>query len=213
MISETEITNNQYCRFLNASKDKLDQINKWIDLSCDYCKIKVFRGKFNPEPGFEDYPVVEVSWHGADAYCMWAGGRLPTEAEWEFTARGGNKAGNDYLFADSDNIDEVAWYDGNSGNALHPVKKKAPNALGIYDMSGNAWEWCEDWHDAVFYQTNKQTKNPCNTTSSFGRVVRGGSWSSCRSNCRVANRDRFTPGYDYFYYSDGDKGFRLAQDY
>ena len=72
--------------------------------------------------------------------------RLPTEAEWEFAARGGNKSGN-YRYAGSDNLDDVAWYDGNSVNEPHPVATKIANELGLYDMLGNLWEWCQDWYD------------------------------------------------------------------
>lgn len=97
--------------------------------------------------------------------------RLPAEAEWEYAAKGGNKTKN-YTYAGSEDIDKVAWYDGNSKNSTHPIKQLSPNELGFYDMSGNLWEWCEDFYEP----------------SSSRRVLRGGSWRSGAKDCRVSNR-------------------------
>ena len=114
--------------------------------------------------------------------------RLPTEAEWEYAALGGNKS-KGYVYAGSDDIDKVAWHDGNSKNSTHPVKQLSPNELGIYDMSGNVWEWCEDLYN------------------SFGslRVLRGGSWSFSARGCRVSSRDYYGPAYRNY-----GIGFRLV---
>ena len=138
--------------------------------------------------------------------------RLPTEAEWEFAARGGNKS-KGYKYSGSNNIDEVAWYDGNSyeGNAsfmffkkrtTHPVATKSPNELGIYDMSGNVFEWCSDWYGS--YSKSSQT-NPKSSNSGSIRVGRGGSWLDIAGYCRVSNRYYGSPTYrcDYL-------GLRLA---
>ena len=126
---------------------------------------------------------------------------MPTEAEWEFAARGGNKS-KGYKYAGSNNIDSVAWYDGNSGNETHPVAQKQPNELGLYDMSGNVYEWCQDWYGE--YRNNSQT-NPTGPKSGDFRVPRGGSWLDFARYCRTSYRDSFTPSY-----RDGSLGLRLA---
>ena len=118
---------------------------------------------------------------------------LPTEAEWEFAARGGNKGkNNNNKYSGSNSIDDVAWYDDNSGGRTHPVKQKQPNELGLYDMSGNVWEWCSDWCGS--YSSSPQT-DPEGPSSGESRVVRGGSWLFNAQFCRVAIRVYDTPDY------------------
>ena len=127
--------------------------------------------------------------------------RLPTEAEWEYAARGGNQ-GHDYKYAGSNTIGNVAWYYENSNNQTHPVATKSPNELGLYDMSGNVYEWCSDWYGN--YSSGSQT-NPQGPSSGSLRVLRGGSWGSIARNCRVSNRFSHYPG------STGiNRGFRLC---
>ena len=126
---------------------------------------------------------------------------LPTEAQWEFAARGGNKS-KGYKYAGSNNIDDVAWYRNNSGEALHPVAQKRPNELGLYDMSGNVREWCQDWFDD--YSSNAQT-NPQGPASGTYRVFRGGTVVNNARYCRVSIRFGMQPGY-----SDSGIGFRLC---
>ncbi|MBQ6653606.1 MAG: SUMF1/EgtB/PvdO family nonheme iron enzyme, partial [Prevotella sp.] len=110
--------------------------------------------------------------------------RLPTEAEWEFAAKGGTKS-KGYTYSGSNTIGDVAWYFDNSDNQTHEVATKAPNELGIYDMSGNVWEWCQDWYGS--YSSSAQT-NPTGPSSGSFRVFRGGSWLSYSEFCRSANR-------------------------
>ena len=134
--------------------------------------------------------------------------RLPTEAEWEYAARGGSKS-RGYKYSGSNNINDVAWYDGNSnmsqgGTQTHPVGTKQANELGIYDMSGNVWEWCQDWYSSSYYG-NSPNSNPCNTQSASYRVLRGGSWFNYAQNCRVAFRYDGFPDFRYFNY-----GLRLV---
>ena len=127
--------------------------------------------------------------------------RLPTEAEWEYAARGGNKS-QGCKYSGSHSIDRVAWYDGNSGNKTHAVATKQANELGLYDMSGNVWEWCSGWYGS--YSSSSQT-NPKGASSGQYRVSRGGSWSDYARYCRVSNRDHFTPSDRYY-----DLGFRVV---
>ena len=127
--------------------------------------------------------------------------RLPTEAEWEYAARGG-KFRHKYEFSGGDGIDTVAWYYDNSGQETHPVKRKKANGLGLYDMSGNVWEWCQDWYGS--YSSDSQT-DPTGLASGSNRVLRGGSWGNFARYCRVANRNDCSPGGRY-----GNYGFRLS---
>lgn len=127
--------------------------------------------------------------------------RLPTEAEWEFAARGGNKS-NGFKYSGSGSIDKVAWYDGNSSSKTHPVKQKQANELGIYDMSGNVYEWCQDWYGS--YSSSAQT-NPTGPSSGSYRVGRGGCWINNATYCRVSyRRDNMPAG------TDNLLGLRLA---
>ena len=127
--------------------------------------------------------------------------RLPTEAEWEFAARGGNKS-KGYKYSGSDDIDDVAWYRNNSRDETHDVATKAPNELGLYDMSGNVWEWCQDWYGS--YSSEAQT-NPTGPSSGSYRVIRGGSWYYNARICRVSDRGNGTSSYRNY-----DLGLRLA---
>ena len=142
-------------------------------------------------------PVESVSWHDCKEFITKLNRltgknfRLPTEAEWEYAARGGNKS-KGYKYSGSNTIDNVAWYDGNSGKAAHNVKTKSPNELGIYDMSGNVWEWCEDWYGD--YSSGSQT-NPAGPSSGSNRVFRGGNWDRYAEFCRVSLRLSIFPDY------------------
>ena len=152
----------------------------------------------NNPSGFkgDNLPVERVSWDDCQEFIIklneLTGKKfsLPTEAQWEYAARGGKSVGTKY--SGRDNIENVAWYLDNSGLKTHPVGTKSPNSLGIYDMTGNVWEWCQDWFDYDYYK-NSPTTNPTGPNSGSNRVYRGGSWDSSARYCRVLNRSNFTP--------------------
>lgn len=153
-------------------------------------------------------PVETVSWEEAMEFCRVLSNKtgktytLPTEAQWEYAARGGKKA-DGTKYAGSNMIDAVAWYSDNSGNCTHPCGTKRANALGIYDMSGNVLEWCKDWYSSNY--ASYDTNNPTGPSSGSSRVDRGGSWSSGAGYCRVALRGNHSPGYRNHYL-----GFRVV---
>jgi formylglycine-generating enzyme required for sulfatase activity len=168
----------------------------------------------------DDCPVENVSWDDVQQYIEKLNTkinrkfRLPTEAEWEYAACGGHLSPFEggqgevhvgkYKYAGSDNLDEVGWYNKNSGGKTHPVAAKKSNELGLYDMSGNVREWCQDkWHGN--YQGAPIDGSAWETGNSSGRVARGGGWYSYARGCRAANRDGFSPDYRYDYI-----GFRLV---
>ena len=143
----------------------------------------------------DNLPVENVSWNDCQTFLSKLNAmtgknfRLPTEAEWEFSARGGNRS-RGYQYSGSNVLSDVAWYDDNSGSKTHNVGTKAPNELGIYDMSGNVWEWCQDWEGS--YSSSAQT-NPKGPSSGSYRVIRCGGWGSSARFCRVANRSSSSP--------------------
>ena len=144
-------------------------------------------------------PVERVSWTDCQEFIRKLNAltgkrfRLPTEAEWEYAARGGNRS-RGYKYAGSDNLGSVAWYTDNPSSQTHPVGQKSPNELGLYDMSGNVWEWCQDWRGE--YSSNAQT-NPAGPSSGSNRVGRGGSWHSNARRCRSSYRNNGTPSDRY----------------
>ena len=152
-------------------------------------------------------PVEQVLWNDCQEFIKKLNQltgksfRLPTEAEWEYAARGGNKS-KGYKYSGSNTIDNVAWYTSNSGSKTHDVKTKQANELGIYDMSGNVYEWCQDRYGS--YSSGSQT-NPTGPSSGYGRVLRGGGWSGIAVGCRVSYRFNDYPGY-----GDSSSGLRLA---
>ena len=158
--------------------------------------VKAKNGKMPPAPDFnpkwekEDHPMVRVTWEEARAYCEWAGGRLPREAEWEYAARGG-KEGLKYPWGDEISHNR-ANYDGKKGGTT-PVAGYEANGFGLHDMAGNVWEWCADWFDKSYYGSSPW-KDPRGPAGGTVRVLRGGSWGYTTRNLRSSYRFRDGPG-------------------
>lgn len=154
-----------------------------------------------------DYPMYYVSWEEAKEFCLRLSRqsgktyRLPTEAEWEYAARGGRK-NEGTKYSGGWNLDDVGWYTGNSGSSTHVCGTKRSNALGLYDMSGNVWEWCEDWYGPYL---SYDTDNPRGASQGSNRVYRGGSWGFNAGFCRVSSRGSGTPSSRY-----NNLGFRVV---
>jgi formylglycine-generating enzyme required for sulfatase activity len=161
-------------------------------------------------PGCDSCPVERVSWNNVQEFITklnlktGMNYRLPTEAEWEYVARGGALS-RGYRYSGSNNADSVAWTDGNSDNRVHPTGLKKPNELGLCDMSGNVYEWCSDWYSPGYYRDSPKV-NPTGPETGTLRVMRGGSWFFDRACIRVSERDGGNPDFRYGYV-----GFRLCR--
>ena len=231
-IAEAEVTVAEYKAYVAATGATMpDPPDKeWLDSHTHTKMLYASSGKgwwgWSPK-----FPMHNVNWYDAVKYCNWLsakngltkcytqnadggwdldrsanGYRLPTEAEWEFAARGGNKSAKT-KYSGSNNINEVAWYDETSKLAgPKTVKTKKPNELGIYDMSGNVWEWCSDYYKASFYASSP-AKDPFCSTSQPYRSLRGGSWHYREELAKVTSRDGPKAAKTNYNY-----GFRLAKN-
>jgi formylglycine-generating enzyme len=202
-IGKYEVTQDQYEKvmgknpsyFKDSGKDApVEQVN-WYD-AVEFCN------KLSEQEGLQKC----YSGSGDNIKCDFKanGYRLPTEAEWEYAAKGGNQS-KGYTYSGGNSLDEVGWYNDNSRRRTHSVKGKYPNELGIYDMSGNVWEWCWDWYGD--YSSSAQT-NPHGQGIGSNRVYRGGGWGGNRNYCRSADRYDLTPASRGYYL-----GFRLCRNY
>jgi formylglycine-generating enzyme required for sulfatase activity len=148
----------------------------------------------------ENMPITYVSWDDSQAYCQWSGGRLPTEAEWEYAARAGSTE------ARYGPLDDIAWYSNNSGGGTREVAQKRANGFDLYDTLGNVWEWVSDWYDANYYQ-NSPSQDPSGPGSGQFRVLRGGFWDFSPRYVRVSFRGTYIPAFR------GDfTGFRCVEE-
>lgn len=194
------VTNEQFVRFLTLMGGEKDHTNNDIIRLKD-SRIHKSGGKYAIESGYGRHPVVGITWYGAKAYAKWVGKRLPTEAEWEIASR---SLRNDIIFpCGSDISKEYANY---FSADTTEVCRYQPNEIGLYDMVGNVYEWCEDWYDYNYYQTSMhEPENPKGPHQGVYRVLRGGCWKSLKEDLRCAHRHRNNPGTTNNMY-----GFRCA---
>jgi formylglycine-generating enzyme required for sulfatase activity len=196
------VSNEQFVRFLDAMGGEKDANNSDI-IRLRESRIKRIGGKLNIESGYSKHPVVGVTWYGAIAYAKWIGKRLPTEAEWEVAASGGTE---EWYYPTGNTIERSqANYFSSDTTA---VMSYPPNAIGLYDMAGNVYEWCSDWYDYHYYNTSLQEpNNPKGPLQGVYRVMRGGCWKSLKEDLRCSHRHRNNPGT-----MNGTYGFRCAAD-
>lgn len=171
----------------------------------EYCKATGAKMPAAPSWGWiNNHPIVNVSWFDAYNFAKWKGCRLPTEAEWEFAARGGILSKH-YKYSGGNTPNEIGWFADNTGQTgTRPVRAKRPNELGLYDMSGNVYEWCNDWK---YEFTPEDQINPTGPDKGIIKASKGGSWHSSSRSLRVSNRDDDPPEF----YSH-NVGFRIARD-
>ena len=217
-IDRTEVTNAQYARFLSEKGIQEEDGMTWLDTGDEDSLIARSGDVFEPKAGYGDHPVIEVSWYGAHAYCEWAGVRLPTEAEWEYAARGSD--GNDYPWGNEfdcslGNFDDEITQDdyvvlpggvGCDGYDRTAAVGSFPGGAswcGALDLAGNVWEWVADWYGD--YPPGPQV-NPAGPSGGRTRVVRGGSWVDDPISVRGANRSKYSPDAAYYF-----NGFRCVR--
>ena len=205
-MSKFTITNAQYAAFLNSKGIGLQAMINFVNYGTQALLAESSgtydwglhwnSSKWEPVTGCENRPVINVTWYGATAYAEWIGGSLPTEAQWEYACRAGTETA--YSFgANTSDLGNYAWYMANATPLIgtKPVGQKLPNPWELYDMHGNVYEWCADWFDAGYGNSNASATDPTGASDGDGtrRVIRGGCFSDYAKDCRSAHRDSWFP--------------------
>lgn len=209
-VDQYEITNEQYAAFLNDMGNKSTTDAQWYKAGDEKARIQFLDGKWRSIQGYEKHPVTEVTWYGADAFCQWRTGKLPTEAEWEKSARW-NPATNDvsiYPWGSSEPTGAQANY-AMTGNNTRPVGslEGGKSALGIYDLAGNVFEWVSDWYGPGGYSSPDPSNEPTGPANGQTKVIKGGSWGDNAFFLRGANRGNLIPAAGTNFV-----GFRCVKD-
>jgi formylglycine-generating enzyme required for sulfatase activity len=208
-IGKTEVTRKAFQQFARKTRRPMPPGPKATQFRTLSGRANSISKEFRPGPGKkEDRPIVNVTWDEAAAFCKFFGGRLPTEAEWEYAARGGEQ---DRIYPNGSSISrDEANYGSVGGNDLWhyaaPVGSFPANAYGLHDMAGNVWEWCADWLDEDYYRNSPET-DPRGPASGVARVARGGSWGFGPKYLRTSIRVRAAPGD-----RSEDMGFRCVME-
>ena len=209
-IDQTEVTNAMFAEFINTEGNQSEGGNTWLDAGDDDVRIEKKGGEWYASFGWEDHPVVEITWYGAAAYCEWAGRRLPTITEWEKASRG--EGGNLYPWGNAELNCNLANYKvlGNYSECRGETSKvgsypDGASPYGALDTAGNVWEWVADWWWDPHYYESSPTENPPGPSSGSLRMLQGGSWIWLPSRLLVWNTRTSIPADSYY-----DGGFRCA---
>jgi formylglycine-generating enzyme required for sulfatase activity len=208
-MSRNVVTNAQFATFLNAYGSSIVKDGEFAGkpmLKVDSWGIINNNGTWQAATGYELFPMIEVTWYGANEFCKASGGRLPTEAEWEYAAKGGPTQ-QSYTFSGNSTASVVAWYCDNSGLINHPVGLKAANSLGLFDMNGNVYQWCSDWFGRYADFGTSGDLDPKGPAAGVSKVIRGGYRSIGSGDLHLTNRESLSPDESYNFV-----GFRLVKD-